>query len=58
LRRNRAMRFRTKVYLSRGIGFVFLAFAFYQAFDLLNFYVMHILDMLFCPLHPAVQTAL
>jgi len=39
VRRRQNLSFRTRVYISRGIGFVFLGFALWQLFDLLSHYI-------------------
>jgi threonine/homoserine/homoserine lactone efflux protein len=44
LKRNKAMRFRTRVYLSRGIGFLFLGFAVFQIFELIHTYIDKIIE--------------
>jgi threonine/homoserine/homoserine lactone efflux protein len=47
LNRNRSLSYRTRVYISRGIGMLFFVFAIYQCFDLMIHYLNTLLDAVF-----------
>lgn len=47
LNRNQSLSYRTRVYISRGIGILFLVFAIYQCFDLLFHFIYATLDGIF-----------